>query len=65
VRVEGHMPQQQAVPPGTIPNLATEKKPSIFQRITGAGRVRKANASDPSSMPPQSELPGFLARGKR
>ncbi len=42
-----------------------EKKPSLFQRITGAGRVRKANAADPAPVPNGSELPGFLARGKR
>jgi cell division protein FtsZ len=39
VRVEGHVPLQQAVPLGAVPNVAAAKKPSIFQRITGAGRV--------------------------
>jgi cell division protein FtsZ len=65
VRVEGHMPQHQAVPAGAAPSAVAVKKPSIFQRITGAGRVRKANAADPAAAPTQSELPGFLARGKR
>ncbi len=64
-RVDGHMPPHQAVPAGAATSGVAAKKPSIFQRITGAGRVRKANAADPAEAPPQSELPGFLARGKR
>ena len=40
------------------------KKPTIFQRLTGAGRVRKANAADVDPMP-EGELPGFLSRNKR
>jgi cell division protein FtsZ len=65
VRVEGHAPlqQPQAVPQSSA--TAPASKPTIFQRITGAGRARKANAADPAVTPPQSELPGFLARGKR
>ena len=42
-----------------------EKKPSLFQRITGAGRVRKANAADPTPASHGNELPGFLARNQR
>ncbi len=39
------------------------KKPSLLQRITGAGRVQKANAAE-AVAPAAKELPGFLARGK-
>lgn len=42
-----------------------KKKTTLFQRITGAGRVRKANADDLASPPLNTELPGFLARNKR
>ena len=48
-------------PPTEAPH---QKKPGLFQRLTGAGRVRKANAAETASQSPE-ELPGFLARGKR
>ena len=45
--------------------LAPTRKPSLIQRLTGAGRVRKANASDTMAPPEDAQLPGFLARNKR
>ena len=53
-------------PPNAYINPANleRKKPSIFQRLTGAGRARKANAADDAPLEVDA-LPGFLARNKR
>ena len=49
-------------PPNEPP---AQRKPSLIQRLTGAGRVRKANAADTPEPENNTELPGFLARNKR
>ncbi len=65
-RVDGQPQRLPQVPPQTaVVHPGPVKKPGLLQRITGAGRVRKANASDAVPPPNTSELPGFLARNKR
>ena len=68
VRSEGYA-QSQASRPTTSKGPAEapyeQKKPSLLQRLTGSGRVRKANASEDHVTPAEAELPGFLARAKR
>jgi cell division protein FtsZ len=65
VRVEGApAPQSALTVAGHQPHdPQAQKKPGLFQRITGAGRVRKANAADTSGQPStEAKLPGFLTR---
>jgi cell division protein FtsZ len=68
VRVEGAQasPAPQPATRTHAPDSQVHKKPGLFQRIVGAGRVRKANAADAGqASATEGELPGFLARGKR
>lgn len=65
VRTEGastQPPPQRPMTGQPTVVVAESKKPSLLQRITGAGRVRKANAADPVEMDPNAELPSFLGR---
>ncbi len=65
-RLDGQPPKLPPAPPsGLALEPQTTKKPGLLQRLTGAGRVRKANAADAVAPPVNNELPGFLARNKR
>ena len=65
-RLDGQPPKLPPAPQsGAAINTQTNKKPGFLQRLTGAGRVRKANAADAVAPPVNNELPGFLARNKR
>ena len=67
-RSESYAASTLPKPPKIYSNTDTpvpNKKPSLIQRLTGAGRVRQANASDPADPPSDAQLPGFLSRNKR
>ena len=60
---EQHLPPPPSVyAPGH--SAAPAKKRSLIQMLTGAGRVRKANAAS-AEQATEADLPGFLARNKR
>ncbi len=58
----GPMDYMPMAPEGAV---VAPKKASLLQRLTGAGRVRKANATEASAAAFADELPGFLVRNKR
>ena len=67
-RTDGFTAPNSTKPPKVYANAEQsppQRKPTLIQRLTGAGRVRKANAADLPEASDEAELPGFLSRNKR
>ncbi len=66
-RTENSGAHNNSKPPkvyANTPQPAAPRKPTLIQRLTGTGRVQRANASDVEPTV-DAELPGFLSRNKR